>query len=83
MQSGDTVMVAVSGGPDSVALLHILCSALPQVRFVAVYVDHGLRPAETGAEIELVQALARQLQTGFERISVNVRGAARQDKNIH
>ncbi len=80
MQSGDTVMVAVSGGPDSVALFHILCSALPRVRFVAVYVDHGLRPDETGAEIELVQALARQLQAGFERISVDVRAAARQEK---
>ncbi len=80
MQSGDTVMVAVSGGPDSVALLHILCSALPQVRFVAVYVDHGLRPAETGAEIELVQVLARQLQAGFERVSVDVRSAAQQEK---
>ena len=79
MQSGDTVMVAVSGGPDSVALLHILCSALPQVRFVAVYIDHGLRPAETGAEIELVQVMARQLQAGFERISVDVKGMARQD----
>lgn len=80
MQSGDMVIVAVSGGPDSVALLHILCSTLPQLRFVAVYVDHGLRPAETGAEIELVQALAGQLQAGFERITVDVRTMARQDK---
>ncbi len=80
MQSGDTVIVAVSGGPDSVALLHILCSTLPQLRFVAVYVDHGLRPTETGAEIELVQTLARQLQAGFERVTVDVRGAAQKDK---
>lgn len=80
MQSGDTVIVAVSGGPDSVALLHILCSSLPQVKFVAVYVDHGLRPEETGAEIELVQALALRLQAGFERISVDVRNTAQQEK---
>jgi tRNA(Ile)-lysidine synthase len=80
MQSGDTVIVAVSGGPDSVALLHILCSSLPQVRFIAVYVDHGLRPDETGAEIELVQALAHQLQAGFERVSVDVKTAAQQEK---
>jgi tRNA(Ile)-lysidine synthase len=79
MQSGDTVMVAVSGGPDSVALLHILCSTLLQVRFIAVYVDHGLRPAETGAEIELVQALTRQLQAGFELVTVDVKGTARQN----
>ena len=77
---GATVIVGVSGGPDSVALLHILCSALPQLRCVAVYIDHGLRPDETGAEIELVQGLARQLQAGFERIAVDVITAARQDK---
>jgi tRNA(Ile)-lysidine synthase len=80
MQSGDTVIVAVSGGPDSVALLHILCSALPLLKFVAVYVDHGLRPAETGAEMKLVQTLAHQLQAEFELITVDVLTMARQDK---
>jgi tRNA(Ile)-lysidine synthase len=77
---GDTVIVGVSGGPDSVALLHILCSGLPQLRFVAVYVDHGLRPAETGAEIELVRTLAHQLQAGFELITVDVNTAAQKNK---
>ena len=80
LQNGDTVIVGVSGGPDSVALLHILCSALPRLRFVAVYVDHGLRPAETGAEIALVQAMAQQLEAGFERVSVDVRTRARQNR---
>lgn len=76
LPTGATVIVAVSGGPDSVALLHILCTALPSVQFVAVYVDHGLRPDETGAEIKLVQGLAMQLQAGFEQISVDVKAGA-------
>ena len=74
------MIVGVSGGPDSVALLHILCSVLPQVRFVAVYVDHGLRPTETGAEIELVQTLTGQLQAGFELIAVDVNTTAKKNK---
>jgi len=78
LQAGDTVIVAVSGGPDSVALLHILCTALPSIKFIAVYVDHGLRPDETGAEIELIEGLARHLQAGFERISVDVKAGAEQ-----
>jgi len=83
LQAGDTVIVAVSGGPDSVALLHILCTALPSVKFIAVYVDHGLRPDETGAEIELVESLARNLRAGFERISVDVKtGAAQHGTSI-
>ena len=68
----DTVIVAVSGGPDSVALLHLLhrisrCSAL-----IAVYVDHGLRPAETGAEIRLLERLCGSLDVQCETVSVNV-----------
>jgi len=81
IKNGDTLIVGVSGGPDSVALLHILCSAQPLLRCIAVYIDHGLRPDETGAEIELVRGLARQLQAGFERISVDVIKASRQDKS--
>lgn len=79
-QPGDTVIVGVSGGPDSVALFHILCSGLPHNKFIAVYIDHGLRPAETGAEIELVRTVARQLQAGFELIAVDVNTAAQKDK---
>ncbi len=78
LPAGATVIVAVSGGPDSVALLHILATALPSLHFVAVYVDHGLRPDETGAEMELVEGLARNLRARFERIRVDVRGGAEQ-----
>ena len=54
--------VAVSGGSDSVALLHILHRALtPEgVQLYAVTVDHGLRAA-SAAEAEDVAALATGL----------------------
>ena len=51
----DNLAVAVSGGGDSMALLHLvhrLCTDSVQV-VQAVSVDHGLRP-ESGAEMELV-----------------------------
>ena len=40
-----TVVVAVSGGPDSTALLDACCFALPRlgVRVAALTVDHGLQ----------------------------------------
>lgn len=54
--------VAVSGGGDSVALLHILnrCFAPGQVDLFAVTVDHGLRP-EAAVEAAAVGDLARRL----------------------
>lgn len=43
---GDGVVVAVSGGPDSLALLDVLCRLAPswELRLHPVHVDHGLRP---------------------------------------
>jgi tRNA(Ile)-lysidine synthase len=43
---GDTIVVALSGGPDSVALLDALTALAPSRgwRVVAAHLDHGLRP---------------------------------------
>jgi tRNA(Ile)-lysidine synthase len=76
------LVVGVSAGPDSVALLHVLAGLQPELgnSLVAVYVDHGLRPRESKVEAGHVQALARQLGTGCEIVSVAVREHARATK---
>jgi tRNA(Ile)-lysidine synthase len=50
--------VAVSGGPDSLALLILAAAALPEVE--AATVDHGLRP-ESASEAEQVADICRRL----------------------
>ena len=50
--------LAVSGGPDSLALLLLSAEAFPG-RIAAATVDHGLRPAST-AEAEFVASLCRE-----------------------
>jgi tRNA(Ile)-lysidine synthase len=46
LEDGDTVVVGVSGGVDSVVLLHLLrfCVDRPRLRLVAAHVDHAMRP---------------------------------------
>jgi tRNA(Ile)-lysidine synthase len=57
------VVLAVSGGPDSTALLYMMArwrAGLPAPRLVVVTVDHGLRP-EGGREAVAVKRLCGQL----------------------
>jgi tRNA(Ile)-lysidine synthase len=61
--------LAVSGGPDSLALLVLAASA--GLDAVAIHVDHGLR-AGSEAEAEVVAAAAARYGVGFEARSVAV-----------
>lgn len=67
------VLVAVSGGPDSMALLHVLARLRRKLGFglVAHGVDHGLRE-EARSELELARGLAGSLDIPFATTRVSV-----------
>jgi tRNA(Ile)-lysidine synthase len=73
LRGGEAVLAAVSGGPDSVALLDVLCALREPLRLtlIAVHVHHGLRP-EADAEADDVRRLCERLGVAchLERISV-------------
>lgn len=73
LEKGDSVLLAVSGGGDSMALLHV-ASRLSDlgVQWVAAGVDHGLRAA-AAAELDQAQVFAAQVGIEFERVEVEVR----------
>ena len=54
------LLVAVSGGPDSVALLRalLLLSAEYRLRLTAAHLNHGLRGAEAGQEEDFICSLS-------------------------
>jgi tRNA(Ile)-lysidine synthase len=58
LERGDRVVVAVSGGPDSMALLHGLGLLAREEgwRLHAAHLHHGLRGAEADADLDLVRA---------------------------
>jgi tRNA(Ile)-lysidine synthase len=83
LAGGETVLVAVSGGADSVALLHLLLALAPSWRLAlhVLHVDHGLR-ADSGRDAALVRALGARLgvPVDVERVRVgpgSVEAAAR------
>lgn len=74
---GDGVIVAVSGGPDSVALLHVLNELKAEGSFwiVAAHLDHRLRP-ESAEDREWVRRMSRDLGVPVQTLGVDVRGLA-------
>lgn len=75
---GDRVLLGVSGGQDSLALLlalHDLSREL-QISLVAGHLHHGLRGAEGDADQEFVADLARQLAVPFVAEAADVAALA-------
>ncbi|MCL4535686.1 MAG: tRNA lysidine(34) synthetase TilS [Bacteroidetes bacterium] len=60
---GDLWLVAVSGGADSVALLHALYRLSPELglRLHVAHLDHGLRGRAAEADAAFVEGLAHEL----------------------
>ena len=75
---GSRVVVAVSGGSDSVALLRLLylLKDAHHLELVCAHFNHRLRAAASDADEAFVQALAASLDVPFERGSDDVAGHA-------
>jgi tRNA(Ile)-lysidine synthase len=61
---GEGLLVAVSGGPDSVALLHILYSLREdlRLRLEVAHLQHGIRGVEAQEDAKFVAQLAAKLR---------------------
>jgi tRNA(Ile)-lysidine synthase len=73
---GDRILCAVSGGPDSMALLGCLWELAPRLHLTleVATVDHGLR-AEAAGEAALVQERCAALGVPWHCVRVDVAGA--------
>ena len=73
LEPGDRVLLGVSGGPDSVALLHLLQSKAKEYGYTlhVVHVHHMLRP-EAETEARYVEQLAAQYAIPFRLYKIDV-----------
>ena len=80
--AGDIVLVAISAGPDSTALLHALVQLRARRRFRvrACHVHHGLRGEEADADARAAEALARSLRVPFSQHRADVRAFADENR---
>ncbi|OQY04678.1 MAG: tRNA lysidine(34) synthetase TilS [Desulfobacteraceae bacterium 4572_123] len=71
---GDHVLAGVSGGPDSVALLHLLLLLAPKfsLEIGIAHVNHCLRQAESDRDANFVSFLAAKLDLPYHECRVDV-----------
>lgn len=74
INSGDRILVGVSGGADSVCLLHILSTLYKDtdVDFFAVHVHHGIRKEEADRDEAFVRSFCQKLGIGYNAYHFDV-----------
>ncbi len=72
LKPNDSVVVAVSGGPDSMALLHLLIvlKGILNIKIVCAHVNHNVRQ-ESEIEKEMVEAFCKKNEVIFEYMKIN------------
>lgn len=82
LAGGETVLIGLSGGADSVCLVAVLHALTPDLDLTlrAAYVDHGLRPRETPQEIAFCSTLCDARQVPFTVAPVDVSSHAKEKK---
>ena len=76
------VLAGISGGPDSICLLHVLMQLSRQwlLRIGIAHLNHGLRPGEADREAEFVRNLAKHYHIEFFYKKLDIRKTAKLTK---
>lgn len=84
IEKGDRILVAVSGGVDSVSLLYVLKDLMSTLEIPAptvAHVNHKLRGAESDRDEEFVKKQAEGLGLQFISRSFNIRELAQEERS--
>ncbi len=75
LHPGAIVVVGVSGGPDSLALLHYLLQRKEKdrLRLIAAHVDHMFRGEESEQDMRYVESLCKELGIACEAARIDVK----------
>lgn len=73
LESGESVVVAVSGGPDSIALLKVLETLSDEygLTLITAHLNHGLR-VEADREAQFVREISKEMGIKFECKTVDI-----------
>ncbi len=74
LESGERVLVALSGGPDSMALLHVLTKLRKRFKLElnAVYINHQIRPNAARKEEKFCREFCAKWNVEFQSVAENI-----------
>jgi tRNA(Ile)-lysidine synthase len=82
IDNGSMILIGLSGGADSVCLLHVLTMLREKylLSLNALYIDHGLRPGETDLEIRFCSKICEHHGIPFSTKPIDVKSYAKTGK---
>lgn len=82
LSCGDKVLVAVSGGADSMLLLNFLITVRDKygITLAAAHVEHGIRGEDSITDAEFVEDFCRSHNVEFHLLSINAPEEAKANK---
>lgn len=74
LKKGSTILIGVSGGPDSIALLHLYHQLREKwdLHLIALSVDHQLRGEASRADVAFVESICQEWKIPFQSTMVDV-----------
>ena len=82
INENDNIVVGVSGGPDSMALLYVLLELRKELNFniIICHVNHGVRGQDALSDRIFVEDKSKDLGLLFHYIDVDMEGYAKKMK---
>jgi len=81
VKNGDTILIGVSGGPDSVTLLHIMneLKNTLNIQIIVCHINHQIRKESTEEE-QYVENLCKKMQIPIYKTRIKVQEKAQAEK---
>src|SRR5699024_838554 len=82
LKKGSTILIGVSGGPDSIALLHLYHQLREEwnLHIIALAVDHQLRGESSKTDVAFVESICQEWDIPFQSTNVDVNQYKKQKK---
>ncbi len=80
LNAANRLLIALSGGADSVAMLRLFLSVQDKERIVCCHVHHGIRTEEAERDLDFCRNLCATLGVEFHAVRVNVPAVCEKEK---